>query len=208
MLKKTTSYQLILSVFGFLVLGTLSPSQNAWAGPIPIFSTGVNDSGAPLSLGAVDPHFVVAETGNSAVVLKPACPCWLANDATSQWVWLTSDYSKNINATWTFRTTFDLTGLDPSTARIDGLVAVDNGLNAIKLNGRSVPSPTAVFSSFRPFSITSEFQSGINTLEFIAIDIGIIAGFNVQLSGTADYAHEIPSITAKLHSSEFTNDRD
>ena len=111
-----------------------------------------------MPLGEVDPHYVVAETGNPAVVLKPACGCWLSNDTTSQWVWLTSDYSKNINSTWTFKTTFDLTGFDLSTAKIDGLVAVDNGLNEIKLNGKSVPSPTAVFSSFSPFSITSGFH--------------------------------------------------
>ena len=206
MFKKATSYHLILSVLGILILGTLGLSQNVWAGPIQIFSTGVNNSGTPLSLGAVDPHFVVAETGNRAVVLNPACDCWLANDATSQWVWLTSDYSQNINATWTFRTTFDLAGFDPSTARIDGLVAVDNGLNGIKLNGHSVPSPSAIFSSFSAFSITSGFQSGINTLEFIAVDIGIIAGFNVQLSGTADYADEVPTSTANYDTSGTPDD--
>ena len=197
MFKKATSYQLILSVLGFLILGTLGLSQKAWAGPIPIFSTGVNGKGTPLSLGALDPHFVVAETGNSAVVLKPACACWLANDATSQWVWLTSDFYQNINATWTFRTTFDLTGFLPSTARIDGLIAVDNDLKGIKLNGKSVPSPSAVFSSFSKISITSGFRNGINTLDFIAVDTGIIAGFNVQLSGSADYVDLVPRSSAK-----------
>jgi len=153
---------------------------------IPIFSTGVDDGGTPLPLGSVDPHFVVVETGNQAVVLNPAHQAWLPNDATSQWIWLTSDSAKNINKTWTFRTTFDLTGFDPSTAQIDGLVAVDNGLSGIKLNGIKIPSPGADFTSFTRFSITSGFQPGINTLEFIARDWGVVAGFNVQLSGTGE----------------------
>ena len=153
---------------------------------IPIFSTGVDDSGTLLPLGSVDPHFVVVETGNSAVVLNPASGAWLPNDSTSQWIWLTSDYSQNINAVWTFRTTFDLTGFDPSTVQIDGLVAVDNGLDGIKLNGISVSSPSPSFTSFNPFTIASGFQQGVNTLDFIARDWGVIAGFNAQLSATAE----------------------
>lgn len=178
---------LIPVIVGVLILGTLGLTPiDSFAEVIPIFSTGVDDSGNPLPLGSVDPHFVVVENGDSpAVVLDRQCGCWVNDSANSLWVWVTSDSSQNVNAIFTFKTTFDLTGFDPSTARIDGRVAVDNALDGIKLNGVSLPNPGGGFSSFRPFTITSGFQPGINTLEFIARDFGVIAGFNVQLSGEA-----------------------
>ncbi len=192
---------IILSILGILILGTLGLSQNALAAQIPIFSTGVDDSGNPLPLGSVDPHFVVVETGNQAVVLDPIAGVWVDNDTTSQWIWLTSDMYQNTGTTnnpiiWTFRTTFDLTGFDPSTAQIDGLFAVDNGLDDIKLNGNSLPNSSGGFTSRTAFSITSGFQPGINTLEFIARDWGVVAGFNVKLSGTVEIGNSPPIANA------------
>src|SRR5437016_3623537 len=74
----------------------------------------------------------------------------------------------NLNpGVYQYRTTFDLTGLDPTTAVLNGQWAADN-LGLIQLNGVTVPnSASQGYRSFTIFSITSGFVQGINTLDFI-----------------------------------------
>ena len=66
-----------------------------------------------------------------------------------------------------FRTTFSLAGLDPSTASITGVVAADNKVADIKLNGVSLGIAGGSMGSLLNYKITSGFSSGINTLDFI-----------------------------------------
>jgi hypothetical protein len=117
-------------------------------------------------------------------------PTYFANDADSQWIWQEAT-GQPTDVTRTFRTTFDLTGLDPSTASISGLWGADNTGVAILLNnnstGNSLPgSPSTNFGQLHSFSINTGFVSGINTLDFVIQDVGAIAAFRAKVSGTAD----------------------
>ena len=69
--------------------------------------------------------------------------------------------------TYIYQTIFDLTGLNPLTAILNGLFATDNS-SEIFLNGVSTGITTGLeqFQAFTPFTIDKGFISGINTLEF------------------------------------------
>ena len=153
--------------------------------PIPgLFNTGVDAAGNPLpnSAASSDLHYsiIVNPDGGGAVpnvedeTAFPIAGPWLNNTAISKWIaprFNTSGAFGAPNATgdYTYRTTFDLTGLDPSTASISGLWATDNAGLDILLNGQSTgnANPTQ-FSSFTPFTIGvgSPFVAGVNTLDF------------------------------------------
>jgi hypothetical protein len=69
-----------------------------------------------------------------------------------------------------YRTTFDLTGFNLSTVTINGQWAADNQGFGILLNGvdtgyRLISSDLQ--SGLVPFILTSGFQNGINTLDFL-----------------------------------------
>lgn len=181
---------LIPSIIGLLLL---IPTSSVFADPIPsLFSSGVDAAGNPLLLGSPDPHYdVVENTNQDAVVMDPPHPSYYPNNANSQWIWENSNGLPTF-VTRTFSTTFDLTGLDPSTVQIDMLVGTDNFLLDIVLNGASIGAPPGVsFVVPTPISINSGFQSSINTLEFVVQDVGSISGFRVEIV-TADADPEDP----------------
>ncbi len=162
------------------------------ASAVPIttlFGTGLDAAGNPLAGGAVDPHYTILGTGASAIVRTNNASTYFPNDANSQWIWENAN-GQPVNVTRTFRTTFDLTGLDPTTAAISGDWGTDNqGLDilingistGIQLLGVIVPN----FSSLHAFSINSGFVAGVNTLDFIIQDNGSQSAFRAKLSGTA-----------------------
>ena len=170
---------------------TLCLGAAAQAAPITtLFGTGLDANRAPLALGADDPHYTVVETGTPAVVLNPPHANYFANDANSQWVWQ-QENGQPINETRTFRTTFDLTGFDLATVVIEGAWGTDNTGIGIFLNGASLGialpgAPTLNFEVLHDFAITSGFVSGVNTLDFVVQDVGSVAAFRAELSGTAE----------------------
>ncbi|WP_233271307.1 PEP-CTERM sorting domain-containing protein [Microcystis aeruginosa] len=148
--------------------------------------------GASLSDGASDPHYSIVSPSGAGIVINQANipSSYVANTSTSRWIWQQAD-GQPANVTRTFRTTFDLTGLNPSTASIVGTWAADNFLDQILINGVSIGTiPNNLggfnFTSFMGFNVNSGFQAGINTLDFVVRDIGMIAGFRIgEISGTA-----------------------
>jgi PEP-CTERM motif-containing protein len=95
-----------------------------------------------------------------------------------------------------------LTGFNPSTASITGSWGVDNdgsillnGLNplgsgALTLDGGDVHSN---YQASHSFSITGGFVSGVNTLDFLATDLGVVGGLNVNsLVGTVSSGSAVP----------------
>src|SRR5262249_42296190 len=98
------------------------------AAPIPgLFNTGVNNAGMALAAGAVDPHYQFTVNADSAspdaivhnegFPIAPAGP-WIASSAGSKWIAPRADTSAAAGGDYTYRITFDLTGLDPATAFI------------------------------------------------------------------------------------------
>jgi hypothetical protein len=198
---------MINSIFQKLALNSLAIVVSAAsvtaasAASIPgLFNTGVDSSGNVLSpLGGQDPHYLVVETGNNALTMSVLSGDYIANGPNSLWIWEQAG-GQPTNVTRTFRTTFNLTGFDPSTASITGQWAADDYLDAIKINGVSIGAITNYpgienWASFHPFTINSGFTAGLNTLDFVVEDAGGIAGFRINsLSGTAQPVPEPSTI--------------
>lgn len=142
-----------------------------------VFNTGVDDAGVSLASGTIDPHYKLIQSadtafpGPNALVLNDSgfpIPPWLANDEASKWIAPQANQGVGNNlGDYTYRTTFDLTGFDPASIRITGNWATDNlGLD-ILINGISTGQPnTGQFVLYTPFTISSGFRPGLNTLDF------------------------------------------
>ncbi|NEP88934.1 MAG: PEP-CTERM sorting domain-containing protein [Okeania sp. SIO2C2] len=180
-----------LSVTGLSAgIALLAVPSNAQSIPIPnLFPTGVDSSGTILGDGVADPHYnIIVGTVSSGTVVNQANipPVWFPNNSNSRWIWETAT-GQPIKVTRTFRTYFDLTGLDPNTASISGEWAVDDQGLDILINGISTGQTSSGFTNLDTFIINSGFVSGVNTLDFIAFDFGVISGFRVDsISGNAD----------------------
>lgn len=159
-----------LSLVGFLLaLAAIA----AHATPIPIMNTG---AGAE---GSVDAFWTV--NGGDAYTTVSTFfpfPLWFPNTVTSKWISPQPAYTPGITdlpGPYIYSTTFDLTGLIPSTASITFQAAVDDdilGNTSILLNGVSTGlGPISGFGGFSdPFTISSGFMAGINTLEFVTVN--------------------------------------
>ena len=153
-----------------------------------LFPTGVDSSGTPLGDGVSDPHYYILETTSSGVVINEnkIHNAWVSHSSNSNWIWQEAT-GEPAGVTRTFRTTFDLTGLDPNTASISGKWAVDNQGLDILVNGISTGQTNFGFEELTTFNINSGFVDGLNTLDFVAKDLGHISGFLVDsISGNAD----------------------
>lgn len=188
------------AVVGTLTIFAVLSAANASTIALSLYSTGVDNTGAALAGGSVDPHYLVIENGNAnAVVINTPAVTYFPNNATSTWVWQSADAQPR-NVTRTFTTTFDLTGYDPSTVVISGAWGTDNQGLEIDLNGNNTGIPgllgviVANFDHLTTFSISTGFVSGINTLAFVIEDNGgSNAAFRAELSATASLATPLPA---------------
>ncbi len=160
------------------------------AGTITLFNTGTDASNLALvgANGTVDPHYTVVETGQSAVTFFTAG--YLSETANSRWISETADGSTPVNPA-TFRLSFNLTGVDPTTVTITGNWAADN-CGHVLLNGTTevgiipVCNSATSFNTFTAFSLNSGFVSGANTLDFVLTNTGGPGAVRVDnLAGTA-----------------------
>jgi hypothetical protein len=183
------SYYTVCALFLFAI-------TTANGAPITtLYNTGVNNSGSVLANNAPDPHYTLiapspvvgptfARTSASGFPISPGGP-WVGDNTTSRWI-TPSLNATGPNGNYTYRTTFDLTGLDPSTASITGRWATDNPGLDILINGVSTGQVNTIgFTAFTPFSINTGFTSGINTLDFIVQEQGVVTGLRVEMTGTA-----------------------
>jgi hypothetical protein len=189
------SRKTLLASLVFIVLFVSSPAVTK-ADPIVLFNTGVINQGTLAPGGSVDAHYTVLVPNalNFAVafVTSSIPGVYLPNGPNSQFIAPAANANQNFpDGNYTYRTTFVMTGLDPSTAVITGQLASDNATIAILLNGQSIgPIPSSSFTAFTPFSINSGFVAGLNTLDFVvnnAFNNGLTnpTAFRVELSGTA-----------------------
>jgi hypothetical protein len=131
---------------------------------------------------------------------------YVGDNGQSAWIGPNNDNQFNsVAGVYTYRTTFDLTGLVASTAQITGKWATDNTGVDILLNGRSlgISQSNAELYDFVGFSIASGsgFVNGTNTLDFVvrnSLYTGNIppthpTALRVELAGTASTAVPEPS---------------
>lgn len=167
----------------------------AQAQTIPtLYGTGLYADLSLMGGGEVDPHYTLisypAGSGASPTVytLNPGYPVgtWMEEGPGSRWVSPTLGNSAlAAPGTYIFRTTFDLTGFDPSSATIDGSWAMDDGINDVLLNGVSTKLTAGGFGELKFFYIGAGFVPGLNTLDFILNNGGATAnpcGFRVEFA--------------------------
>ncbi|MGH9815403.1 MAG: PEP-CTERM sorting domain-containing protein [Candidatus Acidiferrales bacterium] len=180
-------------LFGMLatLLVAVAPAS---ADSIGVFGTGLTTTGALGAPGAVDPHYTLttnpAGGGTSAFVTTGSgfpFPPWVPNGPNSQWITPNTSQLNHPAGTYTYVTTFDLTGLIPGTAVLTGAWGTDNP-GQMFLNGVLV-STSSGFTSLTAFLISSGFLPGVNTLTFVIENLpqatGNPSGLRVDISGTA-----------------------
>jgi hypothetical protein len=183
-------------------------------GSIAIYNTGVSSAGSLLADGAVDPHYTLTSSadagapGPNLFVVNSSgfpFPYWLGNGPSSKWIApLAYEGTGNAQGTYTYHTTFDLTGFNPATASLTGQWGADNSA-VMKLNGVTVASVTG-FASLTPFTISSGFVAGVNSLDFIVTNDPSTpnpTGLRVEISGSASAATGV-SVTVNPTSATLT----
>ncbi|MFZ5721084.1 MAG: PEPxxWA-CTERM sorting domain-containing protein [Pseudomonadota bacterium] len=176
---------------------TLAAGQTQAATINGLFNTGTDATNLALvgGNGVADPHYSIFSSttpgfaGGQAVTYFNSA--YAAEDADSRWISLAANGSSGFNTT-VYRTTFDLSGLDPSSAQISGLWAVDNNAE-IFLNGSTtgvtLPNGANSFGLLHSFTISSGFVLGLNTLDFRVNDAGPPTALRVDsLAGVAELA--------------------
>ncbi len=190
---------------------------NAASAPIPtIFNTGVASNkpdGTPAALTAQmahDQHYAIvsgiAGTISPFITSSSSVPYWFPDSSTSQWIspkasYPTSGFGIDPAGTYTYETTFDLTGFDLRTVVISGKVAADDYVAAIRINGFSIGFSGGSYNGFTSFSLPrGHYVSGVNAIAFDVINhppAGVNpSGFRAELTGTASLvsAFQITSI--------------
>lgn len=179
---------------GLLYAGTTwRPGEMA---PIAtLFSSGIGADGSPVVPGLTDPHYVLTSSAystppppNIAATVMQNHSAWLANDASSVWIGPISQGTVSVpGGMYNYLTTFDLSSYDLATAQIVYQVAVDNIITNIFLNGVALGRTYSAFATFSsPFTNSSGFVPGVNTLEFRTTNTAAgPTGFRVLASGTA-----------------------
>jgi len=183
-----------ISLLLFLVVAAaIFGSQSAPAMPITIYNTGTTASG-------IDPYYRITATtdptisGNTnAYVDTSSAGGWASAISGTHWI---SPSTAGNGAqsfgiySYTYSTTFDLTGLDPATATLWGLLQADD-IVTLLLNGNQVSgSNIGTYTKPTAFSIGSQYSaafiSGINTFSFVVNNGGNYAtGFDASVSGAA-----------------------
>ncbi len=136
-----------------------------------LFNTGVNASGTPLGDQVLDPHYTLITNPDSAgsetyTSLDDGFPIppWIGNNATSRWITVRSDDGDSFGnpGDYVYRTTFTPFGIDTT---VYGLVAADDALEDLLVNGRSVGLGSGIaFQSWKLFRL--DLTATDDTLDF------------------------------------------
>jgi hypothetical protein len=172
--------------------------------PVAAASFTINNTGGAAG-GSADPNWLV-NGGTAFVTIDgqfpfPGSGPWLVNSVDSSWISPHADYSDSANydapGPYTYTTTFDLTGLDHNTATFSFVVADDDALIDVLLNGAPQGISYGSLLAFSGlFTISSDFIAGVNTLEFVTANGGSSPnpnGLRVEFSdATADALSGVP----------------
>lgn len=122
---------------------------------------------------------------------------WLKRDAEDAARWITVKPNNPVmpgSTVHTFATRFDLTGLNPETAKLRLRFIADNRVEQLRVNGLAVDVPDhgqdPPFSTFTEMTLRHVFLEGINTIEFdvrniLPTDAASPTGLIVELRGSA-----------------------
>lgn len=196
--------RLLLSGAASLSLFTLSMKATQAAIIPGIYNTGVDNTGTVLPDQATDTHYTITQTPAGNVTQAPFVTkqsdwqfgVWAADTATSKWISPQSTYGNNGGnplvadavGNYDYETTFNLAGYNAATAVLTGEYVVDN-LLSVYLNGVYTGTSAPGLGNWKPFTISSGFNQGVNTLDFIVENNAALgsnpSGMQIQISGTA-----------------------
>ena len=207
-----TTIQAISSVVRAIVAITAIAATVTAHASVGLYSTGVDNNGNPLAVGATDPHYRLLG-GAPAFTTTQAEDYpnyWLAPNTSSEWITPLLSASNEASASaaggnYTYQATFDLTGIDLGKTTIRGNATADNGISDILINGQStgfaMGCPTCpVYGAFANFTINSGFRHGLNTLSFKVVNGTGPTGLRVNFNGTGSV------FTPTEHESESSDD--
>jgi hypothetical protein len=189
-------------VFALGLVAVLAASQ-VQAGTI----TTLHSTGEGLAVGALDTNYVMVAPGDLPGTTpfvtgptNPGSPPWAGPVPTANGAqWISAAFPEPTNGAYNYQTTFSLTGFLASTAVITiNKISADDELLGVLLNGNLVPITTpdqSYGTFFGPFTLSSGFVSGTNTLTFLTDnthegDQGLI----VDMTGTATAVPEPASL--------------
>ncbi len=199
-------HYLAMKIVMLLVIMSSGNQLFAWADIV--YGTGVLNDGASASFGSIDMHYQITAakdfyTGeaipladqNSYPVDYPGIDSRFVNASdNARWI-CPAPVNMGFPIGWyTFSTTFDLTGHDPNTFSISGDWAMDNCSNgpSMLLNGidtgNNLDITNESFLQLYPFAITSGFQTGLNTLDFVVFNWGGPTALLVSMQSSAAYS--------------------
>ena len=189
-------------LLAFINSATLAGDNTAFFDDIQIatvitnlFNTGVDASGTALSGASTDPHYALVHSADSRSP-GPAAYVFQSFDLPGNYVggnglnsaWIAPQNSAegggSSNGYYDYQTTFNLSASSLASTSIPGSFAADDSAT-ILLNGRPVSGASASDpSQWYPFTITSGFVGGLNTLDFIVNNASGYTGLRVTISGT------------------------
>src|SRR5271157_741178 len=191
------------------VAGRTVTVTQGWGNAIATYNTGVAAAGGLAADGSVDSHYSLTNSAdpafpgpNAAVVNSTLFPFpyWLNDGPNSKWIGPRTDaYNFDPPGAYTYRTTFNLTGLNPAGAVLSGQCAADDSA-VVELNG-SVIGSCATFGAWSQFATSSGFVSTVNTLDFAVTNLGPAAtptGLRVEIVGTAPPLPGTQSVPSKV----------
>ncbi len=146
-----------------------------------VFGTGTNAAGTRVGAAGADLHYNLGAgaanvvTQNFPPVAFPIGPWINPNTAgvNSNWVSVTTNGANNLApGTYTFTTTFNLTGYIIGAINLTGRWATDNS-GTMLLNGNLI-STSSSFTAFTTFNTSTAafFNPGLNTLTFNVVNAG------------------------------------
>ena len=164
--------------------------------------TGVYNTGTG-AVGTVDPHWKLVQSGDQTApaYIVTANKNWINTQSSAKWISVAANTQGASNADFVYRTTIDLSGFNPSTVILSGLLAGDDQCTAIKVNGKAVYAPFGTtdvpdlsnggyiatpnagpgYTKYGGFMIsgTRVFKPGINVIDFLVHNINGPTGLEV-----------------------------
>ena len=192
-----------------MALGSIDRAQAATISTL--FNTGVDSTGVPTvgsdnnytltgsSFGNV-PRAIAIGTFPASAYNTAAGAAGQGDDTKSAWIGPNNNNLEDKVGQYTYLTSFDLSGLDASTASIQGKWNTDNSGLKLILNGTDVAAANPGFGTgFSNFTLTSGFNSGMNTLAFVVDNAdrgdGAATPTALRVEFTSTFAKAIPTAT-------------
>ena len=161
----------ILSVLALASASAIPIAAHAEA--LTFYNTGVATDGSLLQAGEADSHYTLlysSDAGGSIATATAANGAWTtASDA--GWISPGADGNSNwASGYYVYETTVDLTGVDPSTVDLSGLLAADDQVYIYLNRGANAVFSSSGFTTLTPFSINSGFTQGLNQVDFVVVN--------------------------------------